>query len=187
MVAMFRTWLAMLMTVRCEDSTGFGGAERSRYKPYDTLCIRPDRKANARLCRVGGMALHPDTAQRPPRCATGGFSNETRTDRGGLSRYRRATFLPTAVTARSRCAMMAARSAHPALQGQPLLVLVVMVAVSCMSATVVNVVDVITMRHRHVATAIAMHMVVLRMHRMLTGGFAFVVVIVVPSMEMTIV
>jgi len=66
-------------------------------------------------------------------------------------------------------------------------VLVVVVAVRCVSAAVVDVVDVIAMRDRHMATAIAMNMVVGRMHLMLAGGLAFVVVIVVSSMEMTVV
>jgi hypothetical protein len=66
-------------------------------------------------------------------------------------------------------------------------VLVVVVAVSCVTAAVVDVVDVITMRDRHVATTIAMNMLVRRMHLMLAGGLAFVVVIVVPSMEVTVV
>ncbi|MBO0880634.1 MAG: hypothetical protein J2P17_09875, partial [Mycobacterium sp.] len=61
-------------------------------------------------------------------------------------------------------------------------VLVVVVAMSCVSAAVVDVVDVVAMRDRHVATAIAMNMVVGRMHLMVAGGLAFVVVIVVPSM-----
>jgi hypothetical protein len=66
-------------------------------------------------------------------------------------------------------------------------VLVVVVAVSCVSAAVVDVVDVVAMRNRHVATAIAVNMVVLRMHLMPAGGLAFVVVIVVPSMKVTVV
>ena len=70
---------------------------------------------------------------------------------------------------------------------RPALVLVVVVAVRCVSAAVVDVVDVIAMRDRHMATAIAMNMVVGRMHLMLAGGLAFVVVIVVPSMEVTVV
>jgi hypothetical protein len=56
-----------------------------------------------------------------------------------------------------------------------------------MSAAVVDVVDVVAMRNRHVATAIAVNMVVLRMHLMPAGGLAFVVVIVVPSMKVTVV
>lgn len=65
--------------------------------------------------------------------------------------------------------------------------LVVVVAVSCVSAAIVDVVDVVAMRDRHVATAIAVHMVVFRMHFMLAGGLAFVVVIVVPPMKVTVV
>jgi hypothetical protein len=66
-------------------------------------------------------------------------------------------------------------------------VLVVVVAVSCVSAAVVDVVDVIGMRDRHVSTAIAVNMAVLGMHLMRTGRLAFVVVIVVPSMQVTVV
>lgn len=58
---------------------------------------------------------------------------------------------------------------------------------SCMSAAVVDVVDVVAVRDRHVATAIAMNMVVLRMRFMRAGGLAFVVVIIVPSMKVTVV
>jgi hypothetical protein len=66
-------------------------------------------------------------------------------------------------------------------------VLVVVVAVSCVSAAVVDVVDVVAMRDRHVATAVAVNVLVLRMHLMPVGGLAFVVVIVVPSMKVTVV
>jgi hypothetical protein len=66
-------------------------------------------------------------------------------------------------------------------------VLVVVVAVSCVSAAVVDVVDVVAMRDRHVATAIAVNMVVPLMHPMPIGGLAFVVVTVVPSMKVTVV
>jgi hypothetical protein len=66
-------------------------------------------------------------------------------------------------------------------------VLVVVVTVRCVSAAVVDVVDVLAMWDRHVATAIAVNMVVLRMHLVLAGGLAFVVVIIVPSMKVTVV
>lgn len=70
---------------------------------------------------------------------------------------------------------------------QRLLVLVVVVAVSRVSASVVDIVDMVAVRDRHVATAITVNMVVLGMHLMLAGGLAFVVVIVVPSMQVTVV
>jgi hypothetical protein len=66
-------------------------------------------------------------------------------------------------------------------------VLVVVVAVSCVSAAIVDVVDVVAMRDRDVATAVAVHMVMFRMHRVLAGRLAFVVVIVVPPMKVTVV
>lgn len=65
--------------------------------------------------------------------------------------------------------------------------LVVVVAVSCLSAAVVDVVDVVAMRDRDVAAAIAVNMVVLGMHLVAAGGLAFVVVIVMPSMQVTVV
>ena len=66
-------------------------------------------------------------------------------------------------------------------------VLVVVIVVSCVAAPVVNVVDVITMRDRHMSAALAVNMVMTLMHRVVAGGFAFVVVVVVRSMKMTVV
>jgi hypothetical protein len=66
-------------------------------------------------------------------------------------------------------------------------VLVVVVAVNCVPAPVVNVVNVIAVRDGHVAAALAVHMVMTLMHCVVAGGFAFVVVIVVRSMKMTVV
>jgi hypothetical protein len=62
-----------------------------------------------------------------------------------------------------------------------------MVLVSCVPAPVVNVVDVIAMRNGYVATPVAVHMVVLRVHRVPAGGLTFVIVVVVPSMKMAVV
>jgi hypothetical protein len=65
-------------------------------------------------------------------------------------------------------------------------VLVVVFAVSRVPASVVDVVDVIAMRDRHMATALAVDMVVVLVHRVVAGSLAFVVMIVVPSMQMTV-
>ncbi len=62
-----------------------------------------------------------------------------------------------------------------------------MVTVSGMSTAIVDVVDMAAMRDRHVAAAIAVDMVVVRMNLVLARGLAFVVVIVVPSMKVTVV
>jgi hypothetical protein len=66
-------------------------------------------------------------------------------------------------------------------------VLVVVIAVSCVPATLVNVVDVITMGDGHMSTALAVNMVMTLMHRVPAGRLAFVVVVVVRAMKMTVV
>jgi hypothetical protein len=66
-------------------------------------------------------------------------------------------------------------------------VLVVVLAVSSVPAAIVDVVGVIAVRDRHVAAALAVHMVVLLVHRVLRRGLTFVVVAVVPSMQVTVV
>lgn len=65
--------------------------------------------------------------------------------------------------------------------------LVVVIAVSCVPATLVNVVDVITMGDGHMSTALAVNMVMTLMHRVPAGRLAFVVVVVVRAMKMTVV
>jgi hypothetical protein len=98
---------------------------------------------------------------------------------------------PTSAVASIRSPRPTSAASDPprarALPRQPLLVLVVVVAVRCVTAAVVDVVDVVAMRDRHVATAIAVNMVVLCMHLVPAGGLAFVVVIIVPSMKVTVV
>ena len=65
--------------------------------------------------------------------------------------------------------------------------LVVVLAVSCVPAPVVHIVDVIAVRDGHMAAPLPVNMVVTLMYRVAAGGLAFVVVIVVPSMKMTVV
>jgi hypothetical protein len=65
-------------------------------------------------------------------------------------------------------------------------VLVVVVAVNCVPASIVDVVDVITVRDGHVAAAFAVHMVVTLVHTVFAGLLAFVVMIVVRSMQMAV-
>ncbi len=65
-------------------------------------------------------------------------------------------------------------------------VLVVVLAVPGVPTSVVDVVDVVVVRHRDVATAVAVDMIVALVHRV-TGGLAFVVVTVMPPMEMAVV
>jgi hypothetical protein len=67
-------------------------------------------------------------------------------------------------------------------------VLVVVLAVSRVPAPIVDVVDVIGMRDGHMAAPVAVNMVVSLMHRVAAaGGLAFVVMIVVRSMQMSVV
>ena len=66
------------------------------------------------------------------------------------------------------------------------LVLVVVLAVSRMSASVVQIVDMIPVRDGHMAAAVTVDMVMVLMHGV-AGRFAFVVVIVMPSMKVTVV
>jgi hypothetical protein len=65
-------------------------------------------------------------------------------------------------------------------------VLVVVLVVRRVPAPVVNVVDVITVRDRDMAAALAMNVVMAFMHVVAAGGLTFVIVIVVPPMEMTV-
>lgn len=65
--------------------------------------------------------------------------------------------------------------------------LVVVLAVSCVPAPVVNVVDVITVRDGHMAAPLAVNVVMTLVDRVLSGGLAFVVVTLVRSMKMTVV
>jgi hypothetical protein len=66
------------------------------------------------------------------------------------------------------------------------LVLVVVLVVRRVPAPVVNVVDVVTVRDRHMAAALAMNVAMTFMHVVAAGGLAFVIVIVVPPMKMTV-
>jgi hypothetical protein len=66
-------------------------------------------------------------------------------------------------------------------------VLVVMVAVSGVSTAIVDVVDMVAMRDRHMPAAIAVDVGVVRVNLVLAGRLAFVVVIVMPSMQVTVV
>jgi hypothetical protein len=65
-------------------------------------------------------------------------------------------------------------------------VFVVVVAVRRVPAAVVHVVDVILVRDRHMATSLAVHMVMTFMHRV-AGRLAFVVVTLVLPMNVTVV
>jgi len=65
--------------------------------------------------------------------------------------------------------------------------LVVVIAVNCVPAPVVNVVDVIAVRDGHVAARVPVNMVMSLVHRVAAGGLAFVVVLVVPTVKMTVV
>jgi hypothetical protein len=65
-------------------------------------------------------------------------------------------------------------------------VLVVVLAVRCVPAAVVHVVDMVSVRHGHMTTAFTVDVVVILMHGV-AGRFAFVVVIVVLSMKVTVV
>jgi hypothetical protein len=77
---------------------------------------------------------------------------------------------------------------HDPVSGyRPVSVLVVVVAVRRVPAPVVNVVDVIAMRNGYMATPIAVHMLVPRMHVVSARGLTFVIVIVVPPMQMAVV
>jgi hypothetical protein len=66
------------------------------------------------------------------------------------------------------------------------LVLVVVLVVSGVSATVVQIVDMVAVRDGHMAAAVTVDMVMILVHGV-AGRFAFVVVIVVPSMKVTVV
>lgn len=66
-------------------------------------------------------------------------------------------------------------------------VLVVVFVVSRVPASVVDVIDVIAMRDGHMATALAVDMGVVLMHRVVAGSLTFVEMIAVPSMQMTVV
>jgi hypothetical protein len=66
-------------------------------------------------------------------------------------------------------------------------VLVVVLVVSCVPASIVDVVDVSTVRDGHMAAPFAVNMVMTLMHRVAAGRLAFVVVVVVRSMKMTVV
>jgi uncharacterized protein (DUF1330 family) len=66
-------------------------------------------------------------------------------------------------------------------------VFVVVLAVSCVPAAIVNVVDVIAVRDGHMAAPFAVNMGMTLMHGVAARGLAFVVVIVVRSMKMTVV
>ena len=59
--------------------------------------------------------------------------------------------------------------------------------VSRVPASVVDVIDVIAMRDGHMATAVAVDMGVVLMHRVVAGSLTFVEMIAVPSMQMTVV
>jgi hypothetical protein len=61
-----------------------------------------------------------------------------------------------------------------------------MLVVSSVSAPVVQIVDVISVRDGHVPAALTVDMVVILVHGV-AGRFAFVVVIVMPSMKVTVV
>jgi hypothetical protein len=65
-------------------------------------------------------------------------------------------------------------------------VLVVVIAVSGVPASIVDVVDMVTVRDGHMSAALAVNMGMTLMHRVTAGRLAFVVVIVVRSMKMTV-
>ena len=64
--------------------------------------------------------------------------------------------------------------------------LVVVLAVRCVPAAVVHVVDMVSVRHGHMTTAVTVDVAVILVYGV-AGRFAFVVVIVVPSMKVTVV
>jgi hypothetical protein len=66
-------------------------------------------------------------------------------------------------------------------------VLVVVIAVRSVSAAIVDVVDMITVRDRDMPAALAVSVAMALMHGMFAGPLAFVVVTVVRSMKMTVV
>jgi hypothetical protein len=66
-------------------------------------------------------------------------------------------------------------------------VLVVVLAVSCVAAPIVDIVDVISVRDGHMAAPVAMDMLVALMHLVLAGMLALVKVIVVRSVQVSIV
>jgi hypothetical protein len=66
-------------------------------------------------------------------------------------------------------------------------VLVVVIAVSCVPAPIVDVVDVIAVRHCHMPAALPVKMGMPLMHRMAVRRLAFVVMIVVRSMQVAVV
>lgn len=80
-------------------------------------------------------------------------------------------------------ACRAVESAHGAQRS----VLVVVLAVNGVPAAVVDVIDVIAVRDRHVTAAVAVHMIVVLVHLVAAGRLAFVVVIVVLSVKVTVV
>jgi hypothetical protein len=66
-------------------------------------------------------------------------------------------------------------------------VLVVMVTMSGVSTAIVDVVDMVAMRDRHMPAAIAVDVGVVGVHLVPAGGLALVVVIVVPAVKVTVV
>jgi hypothetical protein len=66
-------------------------------------------------------------------------------------------------------------------------VLVVVLAVSCVPAPIVDIVDVISVRDGHMAAAVTMNMLVALMHLVLAGTLALVKVIVVRSVQVSVV
>jgi hypothetical protein len=66
-------------------------------------------------------------------------------------------------------------------------VLVVVVTVSGVSTAIMDVVDMVTMRNRHMPAPIAVDVGVVRVNLVLAGRLAFVVVIVMPPMKVTVV
>ncbi len=65
--------------------------------------------------------------------------------------------------------------------------LVVVTVMGGMAAPVVHIVDVVTVRNRHMSAALAVSVVVPLMHRVAAGRFAFVKVIAMLSMQVTVV
>jgi hypothetical protein len=75
---------------------------------------------------------------------------------------------------------------HPLLACRTASVLVVVLAVRCVPAAVVHVVDMVSVRHGHMTTAVTVDVAVILVYGV-AGRFAFVVVIVVLSMKVTVV
>ncbi|MCW2649198.1 MAG: hypothetical protein JWR32_174 [Mycobacterium sp.] len=64
--------------------------------------------------------------------------------------------------------------------------LVVVLVVCSVPAAVVNVVDVIAVRDRHMAAAFTVDMLMVLMHSVTVGWFTFVVMIVMPPVKMSV-